>query len=72
MDGTLIRPDENMVTIDLDELGKGLNISSTGDEMRLLICPGCDRHYIRQLRKEVKFAKCVCGAKIELRQRWYD
>lgn len=72
MDGTLVERSEDMVTLDLDILGKELNISSTGNEMRLLICPGCNRHFIRQHRKEVKFAKCVCGVKIELKRRWYD
>lgn len=61
-----------MDTLDLNKLGTELNISSTGDEMRLLICPDCDRHYIRHLRKEIQFAKCVCGTKIKLKQRWYD
>lgn len=63
---------EDFIALDLDKVGKKLNISSTGDEMRLLICPGCDRHYIRELRKEIKYAQCVCGIKIELKQRWYD
>lgn len=72
MDRTSIKCDENLVTLDLDELGRELNISSTGNEMRLLECPGCHRHFIRHHRKEVLFAQCICDVKIELKRRWYD
>lgn len=72
MDGTFTECSADMVALDLDEIGKELNISSIGDDMRLLICPKCDRHFIRHFRKEVLFAKCVCGIKIELKRRWYD
>jgi hypothetical protein len=64
--------DEDTDPINLEELGKGLNISSTGEEMRLLECPKCERLYIREHTSVKKFAICVCGVRIQLKQRWYD
>lgn len=72
MDGTFSRGSEDLVPLDLERIGKELNISSTGDEMRLLECPNCHEHFIRYKRPGVKFAKCACGTKIELKSRWYD
>lgn len=72
MDTSFLERGENLVTLDIDKTGKELNISSTGDEMRLLECPGCGKHFIRHQRKEIVYAKCTCGVKIELKRRWYD
>lgn len=63
---------ENIDAIDLDNVGKSLNVSSTGEEMRLLECPKCERLYIREHTETKKFAICVCGVRIQLKQRWYD
>lgn len=61
-------------TLSIDEIGANLNISSTGEEMRLLVCPSekCGRLYIREHKETTRFAKCVCGVRIQLKKRWYD
>jgi hypothetical protein len=58
--------------INLDVIGKNLNISSIGKEMRLLECPKCQRLYIRGKAENIKYALCVCGVRIQLKPRWYD
>jgi hypothetical protein len=63
---------EDSNPIDLDAIGKSLNISSTGEEMRLLECPKCQRKYIREHTEVKKYAICVCGIRVELKRRWYD
>lgn len=63
---------ESSNPIDLDETGKALNVSSTGEEMRLLECPKCERLYIREHTEIKQFAICVCGIRIQLKKRWYD
>lgn len=63
---------ENSNSLNIDEAGKDLNISSTGPQMRLLECPKCTRRFIRQKRTGVKYADCVCGVRIHLKRRWYD
>lgn len=62
----------NNDTINLDSIGKALNISSTGEEMRLLECPKCERLFIREHTEVKKYAVCVCGIRIQLKPRWYD
>ena len=63
---------ESINPIDLEAVGKSLNISSTGKEMRLLECPKCERLYIREHTEVKKYAICVCGVRIQLKVRWYD
>lgn len=72
MDKSFAKRSETMDPFDLDKIGKDLNISSIGEEMRLLECPKCHRYFIRHLRKEIQYAKCVCGIRIKLKKRWYD
>lgn len=57
---------------DLLKMGKNLKCSSEGDEMRLLECPKCHQLFIRQLRREIRYARCLCGTRIKLKRRWYD
>lgn len=58
--------------VDLDELGKKINLSFNQVKLRSLECPTCHRKYIRNHKKEIKYVKCVCGVSIELKKRWFD
>jgi hypothetical protein len=58
--------------VDLEELGKDINLSFDQEQLRSLVCPACERKYIRNYRKDLKFILCVCGVRIRLIERWYD
>lgn len=57
-------------SVNLEALGKELNITSVGEEMRYVICPACDKKDI--VEKKVSHLKCVCGVIIEIEERWYE
>lgn len=56
--------------VNLEELGKELNITSVDDEMRLLVCPKCNK--LDVIRKKATHAKCTCGVVIKMKERWYE
>lgn len=58
--------------VDLEELGADINLSFDQEQLRSLVCPKCERKYIRNHRKDLKYIKCVCGVRIQLLERWYD
>ena len=56
--------------LDLIKLGKRLNVTSTGKEMRLLTCPVCKKMDI--VNKKTTQVICLCGIKIKMQERWYE
>jgi hypothetical protein len=62
----------NHELVDLDELGKKINLSFNQEKLRSFECPKCHKLYIRNHKKEIKYVKCVCAVNIELKKRWFD
>jgi hypothetical protein len=58
--------------VDLDEIGQNINLSFDQEKLRSLECPKCQRKYIRNQKKDIQYALCVCGVRIELKKRWFD
>lgn len=56
--------------LNLEKVGKELNITSVDDEMRLLKCPLCNKMDV--IKKKTDIAICPCGARITMKERWYE
>lgn len=58
--------------ITLEEIGNSLSICSTGEKMRLVVCPECNKHFIFKYLEDVEFAECICGLYFQIMKRWFE
>lgn len=58
--------------VNIDTIGEIVHNISSGEKLKILICPACERKYIRTPKVEVKYVDCLCKTRIQLKKRWYD
>ena len=63
--------EDSRTPINLVAEGKKVRVVSKGERMRLLICPHCDQHYLKEDNKSI-YTKCPCGCTIRMKDRWFD
>ena len=56
--------------LNIENLGKQLNLTSIGEELKMVTCPKCSKTDIVNSRTAILV--CVCGAEIIVTKRWYE